>query len=76
LRGSQADPRAGSTRDEKKPAVDYAKRGNKHADLQDFTGATGLETATSGVTGRFEGHHGSRRWTRNRSIHAASPAFS
>ena len=35
------------------------------------TGATGLEPATSGVTGRFEGHDDWRRWTRNRSIHAA-----
>jgi hypothetical protein len=41
--------------------------------LQAFreTGATGLEPATSGVTGRFEGYDGWRRWTRYRSIHAA-----
>jgi hypothetical protein len=37
-------------------------------------GATGLEPATSGVTGRFEGRDDWRRWTRNRSIHAGSPA--
>jgi hypothetical protein len=35
------------------------------------TGATGLEPATSGVTGRFDGHDEWRRLTRNRSIHAA-----
>jgi hypothetical protein len=27
--------------------------------------------ATSGVTGRIKGHNDWRRWTRNRSIHAA-----
>ncbi len=35
------------------------------------TGATGLEPATSGVTGLFEGNDDWRRLTRNRSIHAA-----
>jgi hypothetical protein len=39
------------------------------------TGATGLEPATSGVTGRFEGHDDGRRFPRNRSIHAAFPRF-
>jgi hypothetical protein len=34
------------------------------------TGATGLEPATSGVTGRFEGGDGQRRSPRNRSIDA------
>src|SRR6266508_4329447 len=36
-----------------------------------FTGATGLEPATSGVTGTFEGSDDWRRLTRNRSIDAA-----
>jgi hypothetical protein len=36
-------------RDEKKPAVVMS---NTSTDLQDFTGATGLKPATSGVTGR------------------------
>jgi hypothetical protein len=49
LRRFQTDSRAGSARDEKKPAVVMS---NTYADLQDFTGATGLEPATSGVTGR------------------------
>jgi hypothetical protein len=40
------------------------------------TGATGLEPATSGVTGRFGGHDDGRRWTRNRSIHAGVGATS
>jgi len=35
------------------------------------TGATGLEPATSGVTGLFHGSDGWRRLTRNRSIDAA-----
>jgi hypothetical protein len=34
------------------------------------TGATGLEPATSAVTGRFKGRDDWRRLTRNRSIHA------
>jgi hypothetical protein len=39
------------------------------------TGATGLEPATSGVTGRFEGHDDGRRLTRNGSIHAGFRGF-
>jgi hypothetical protein len=39
------------------------------------TGATGLEPATSGVTGRFADPDDWRRWTWNRSIHAAFWAF-
>ena len=39
----------GDYRDEKKPAVVMS---NTSTDLQDFTGATGLKPATSGVTGR------------------------
>ena len=39
------------------------------------TGATGLEPATSGVTGRVKGHDRRRRLTRNRSIHAALRAY-
>ncbi len=35
-----------------------------------FTGATGLEPATSGVTGHFEGYDDWRRLTLNRSIDA------
>jgi hypothetical protein len=35
-----------------------------------FTGATGLEPATSGVTGMFRGYNDWRRLTRYRSIHA------
>jgi hypothetical protein len=35
-----------------------------------LTGATGLEPATSGVTGLFRGYDDRRRSTRNRSIHA------
>jgi hypothetical protein len=48
-------------------------RTTERSDLQalEETGATGLEPATSGVTGRFDGHDDGRRWTRNRSIHAA-----
>ena len=46
LRRFQADSRAGSARGEKKPAVIMS---NTYANLQDFTGATGLEPATSGV---------------------------
>jgi hypothetical protein len=38
---------------------------------RNFTGAKELEPATSGVTGRFERHDDGRRWTQNRSIHAA-----
>ena len=34
------------------------------------TGATGLEPATSGVTGLFHDHDDWRRSTRNRAIHA------
>jgi uncharacterized membrane protein YdfJ with MMPL/SSD domain len=34
------------------------------------TGATGLEPATSGVTGLFQVYDDWRRWTRYRSIHA------
>jgi hypothetical protein len=37
--------------------------------LQIETGATGLEPATSGVTGLFHGNDDWRRWTRYRSIH-------
>ena len=39
------------------------------------TGATGLEPATSGVTGHFEGRDGWRPLRRNRSSHAAFSAF-
>jgi hypothetical protein len=39
------------------------------------TGATGLEPATSGVTGLFHGYDGWRRLTRYRSIHASLRAF-
>jgi hypothetical protein len=53
LRGFPRKSRAGCARDEKKPAVVYAKIGNKRCDLQELTGATGLEPATSGVTGRY-----------------------
>jgi hypothetical protein len=37
-------------------------------------GATGLEPATSGVTGHFEGHDDGRRSAHNRSMHAPFPA--
>jgi hypothetical protein len=45
----------------------------KDPDLQakSKTGATGLEPATSGVTGQFERHDPRRRSARSRSIHAA-----
>jgi hypothetical protein len=57
VRGLQADPRAGSARDEKKPAIDYAQSGKKNMLIcRNFTGATGLEPATSGVTGMFQGN--------------------
>jgi hypothetical protein len=49
LRRFQADSRAGSERDEQKPAVVMSKT---YSDLQDFYGSDGLEPATSGVTGR------------------------
>jgi hypothetical protein len=53
-RGLQADSRAGCARDERGRAVDYAQSGNKKCDVQVFfRGATGLEPATSGVTGLF-----------------------
>jgi hypothetical protein len=39
------------------------------------TGATGLEPATSGVTGHFDRRDGGRRSPRNRSIHAGFRAF-
>src|SRR6266480_490647 len=51
LRRFQADSRAGSARGEKKPADIMS---NTYANLQDFTGATALEHATSGVTGHFD----------------------
>ena len=38
-------------------------------------GATGLESATSGVTGRFGDPDDLRRWTRSPSIHAAFGRF-
>ena len=38
------------------------------------TGATGLEPATSGVTGHFDGYNGGRRSPCGRSIHAGSRA--
>jgi hypothetical protein len=38
-------------------------------------GTTGLEPATSGVTGRFGEPDDWRRWTCNRSIHAGFPVF-
>jgi hypothetical protein len=48
----------------------------KSADLQAIlAGATGLEPATSGVTGMFQGSDDWRRLTRNRSIHAPLRAF-
>jgi hypothetical protein len=37
---------------------------------REFTGATGLEPATSGVTGLFRGYDDARRLPRDRSIHA------
>ncbi len=40
-----------------------------------FTGATGLEPATSGVTDRFAGRDDCRRWTRNLCIRAAFGLF-
>jgi len=53
LRRLQADPRAGSARDEAKPAVNCAPQGNKRCRFAaTLTGGTGLEPATSGVTGR------------------------
>jgi hypothetical protein len=45
---------------EKRPAVVCAKTDNKRATLQVFTGATGFEPATSGVTGRV-GHNDAQR---------------
>ncbi len=51
------------------PATQYAV-------LQGFlTGATGLEPATSGVTGLFHKYDDWRRLTRYRSIHAGLAAF-
>src|SRR5439155_22761701 len=49
LRGFPADSRAGSARDEEKPAVGMSKT---YTVCRGITGATGLEPATSGVTGR------------------------
>jgi hypothetical protein len=46
------------------------RRTIKLAELQVFTGATGLEPATSGVTGLSHGYDDWRRLTRYRSIHA------
>jgi hypothetical protein len=49
----------------------------KYIALQVFqkTGATGLEPATSGVTGMFQESDDWRRLTRYRSIHAGLRAF-
>src|SRR5215204_6426313 len=59
----QVDSGAGSARDEKKPAVDYVRAGDKRCQFAGtFTGATGLEPATSGVTGRV-GYNDARRRT-------------
>ena len=45
-------------RDAEKPAVVYAQMGNKRSRFAgSFTGATGLEPATSGVTDQFVGRH-------------------
>src|SRR5436190_3832771 len=49
LRRLEADSGAGSARDEKKPAVDMS---TTYTICRTFTGATGLEPATSGVTDR------------------------
>ncbi len=46
------DSRAGSTRDPWRPAVFVPTRATKDVICRYFTGATGLEPATSGVTGR------------------------
>jgi hypothetical protein len=47
----------------------------KEADCREFTGATGLEPATSGVTGLFYRYDDWRRLTRYRSIHAGLRAL-
>jgi hypothetical protein len=53
LRGFRCDSPAGSARDEKKPAVVCTKSDTKRFQFAGIsTGATGLEPATSGVTGR------------------------
>ncbi len=53
LRGFAEKSRAGCARDEKKPAVVCAVAGNKRGRFAGtLAGATGLEPATSGVTGR------------------------
>src|SRR5216117_1984492 len=50
---AKRDRRAGSTRDARKPAVVGADSGDETWRFAGtFTGATGLEPATSGVTGR------------------------
>src|SRR4051812_38166864 len=52
VRGFAAKPRAGCARDETEQAVVRARTGNKRGGFGGvFTGATGLEPATSGVTG-------------------------
>jgi hypothetical protein len=59
-----------------KPAVGCAGADNRNSDLQDVsTGATGLEPATSGVTGLFHRYDDWRRLTRYRSIHAGLRAL-
>jgi hypothetical protein len=54
---------------------DNTKSQSAHLQAHLEAGATGLEPATSGVTGRFEGHDDKRRLARNRSIHAAFRAL-
>ncbi len=52
VRGSPADPRAGSPRDERSRRSFAPGLATTVAICRTFTGATGLEPATSGVTGR------------------------
>ncbi len=58
--------RAGMYTGSRKPAVDCARGDNKTCRLAGaFTGATGLEPATSGVTGRVGRNDARRRATQN-----------
>jgi len=53
-------------------AITFSGKTTRSSFLQGFsTGATGLEPATSGVTGLFLRYDDWRRVTRNRSLHAA-----
>jgi hypothetical protein len=63
LRRFQPDSRAGSARDEKKPAVVMS---NTYADLQDFYGSDGTRTPTSGVTSVTKVFHPASPNRRNR----------